>query len=72
MRFLFPLLPAEFEIPDAWWNEAGMSSFTPSGPAYHSTAATHVIPLHVIEPPFRLPEWQRDFTAFAARAWCVS
>jgi hypothetical protein len=24
-RFRFPLLPAEFEIPDAWWTEPGMT-----------------------------------------------
>src|ERR1700724_1734184 len=63
MRFPFPLLPAESEMPDEWWNEAGMSSFTPPGP-YRATAATHMIPLREIEPPFRLSEWQRDFHGF--------
>jgi hypothetical protein len=31
MRFDFPMLPAEFEIPDDWFAEVGMEGFTPSG-----------------------------------------
>jgi hypothetical protein len=27
MRFPLPLFPAEFEIPDEWWAEAGMVGF---------------------------------------------
>jgi hypothetical protein len=65
MRFPLPLFPAEFEIPDAWWSEAGMSAFTPAGAAYRSTvAATHSIPLRDIEPPFRLPEVPKYFRGF--------
>jgi hypothetical protein len=65
MRFALPLFPAEFEIPDAWWSEAGMSGFRPAEAAYRSTAdATHRIPLREIEPPFRLPEVPRDFRGF--------
>ena len=56
MRFPFPLLPAEFEIPDDWWTEAGMTSFKPSGSAYRSTVAAKLVPLREIEPPFRFPE----------------
>jgi hypothetical protein len=65
MRFAFPLLPAEFEIPDDWWTEVGMAGFTPLGPAYRSTAAaTHTVPLREIEPPFRFPESPLDFQGF--------
>lgn len=32
MRFPYPLLPAEFEIPDEWWTEAGMTAFMLAGP----------------------------------------
>jgi hypothetical protein len=65
MRFTFPLLPAEFEIPDEWWSEAGMHGFVLSGPAYRSTtAATHTIPLRELEPPFRFPEAPKDFRGF--------
>ena len=65
MRFLFPLLPAEFEIPDEWWIEAGMAGFTPSAPAYLSTATTtHTIPLRQIEPPARHPEHPLSWRGF--------
>ena len=59
-------LPAEFEIPDEWWAEAGMTGFVPSGPAYHSTAAaTHVVRLRDMEPPFRFPEHPLDWRGFS-------
>jgi hypothetical protein len=65
MRFPFPLLPAEFEIPDEWWIEAGMPGFTPSSSAYRSTAGTtHTIRLRDIEPPFRFPERPLDWHGF--------
>ncbi len=65
MRFSYPLLPAEFEIPDDWWNEAGMNGFTPAGPSYASCdLATQIIPLREIEPPFRFPEHPKDFRGF--------
>lgn len=65
MRFAYPLLPAEFEIPDDWWIEAGMSNFTPDGPTYRSTGdATRTVALRDIEPPFRWPEVQKDFRGF--------
>ncbi len=65
MRFALPMFPVEFEIPDAWWTEAGMSGFTRSGPAYRSTAdATHTIPLRDIEPPFQVPEVPKGFRGF--------
>jgi hypothetical protein len=65
MRFLFPRFPAEFQIPDEWWTEAGMTGFTPSTSAYRSTPeATSVVPLFDIEPPFRLPAVPKDFHGF--------
>ncbi len=65
MRFFYPLFPAEFEIPDDWWNEAGMSGFKPAGPSYASSdLAAQIIPLREIEPPFRFPEHPKDFRGF--------
>jgi len=65
MRFSFPCLPAEFEIPDEWLAEAGMTGFRPSAPAYRSTdAGARAIPLRDIEPPFRYPESPLDFRGF--------
>jgi hypothetical protein len=65
MRFSFPLLPAEFEIPDDWWSEAGMLKFTRGSSAYRSTAATtHSLALREVEPPFRFPEYSKDFRGF--------
>jgi hypothetical protein len=52
MRFAFPRFPAEFEIADDWWIEAGMPGFTRQGSAYRSPA-TDVFALDDIEPPFR-------------------
>lgn len=64
MRFPLPLLPAEFEIPDEWWAEAGMSRFTPAATAYRSKAGATHIPLRDIEPPVRQPDVTRDFRGF--------
>jgi hypothetical protein len=52
MRFAFPRFPAEFEIPDAWWIEAGMPGFNRQGWAYRSSTI-EVVALDDIEPPFR-------------------
>lgn len=72
MRFPFPLLPAEFEIPDEWWREAGMAAFAPPGPAYRSTATATLIPLRAIEPPFRFPERPLNWRGFdRERLICV-
>ena len=51
MRYPVPNYPCEFEIPDAWLNEAGMDGFTRSAPAYRSTTAAVPVPLREIEPP---------------------
>jgi len=64
MRFRFPLLPAEFEIPDAWWTEAGMTTFRPLAPSYRSTPDAVAMPLREVEPPFRNPEVIRDWRGF--------
>ncbi len=65
MRFPFPCFPAEFEIPDSWWVEAGMPGFTPQRKAYNSTTkATRVVSLRDIEPPFRFPEYPKDWRGF--------
>jgi hypothetical protein len=53
MRFAFPRHPAEFEIPDEWWSEAGMPGFRPLGSAYNS-ADGELVQLNDIEPPYRL------------------
>ena len=31
MRFPFPRFPADFELPDEWWSEAGMPGFARQG-----------------------------------------
>ena len=64
MRFRFPLLPAEFEIPDSWWADAGMAAFCPGAPNYRSTPHAVLVPLREIEPPFRNPEVIRDWRGF--------
>ena len=68
MRFAFPLLPAEFEIPDEWRAESGMAGFTPTTRAYRSTTETQTIPLRDVEPPFRWPEHPRDYHGFGRDA----
>jgi hypothetical protein len=64
MRFRFPLLPAEFEIPDVWWTEAGMTTFRPLATGYRSTPDALAVPLREVEPPFRNPEVIRDWRGF--------
>jgi hypothetical protein len=66
MRFRFPLLPAEFEIPDSWWTDAGMTAFCPGAPSYRSTPHPNVIAVRLreIEPPFRNPGVLRDWQGF--------
>src|SRR6266403_135215 len=53
MRYPMPNYPCEFEIPDAWLEEAGMDGFTRTAPAYRSTAAAVPVSLREIEPPPR-------------------
>jgi hypothetical protein len=63
MQFAFPWFPAEFEIPDAWLDEAGMAGFTLRSSAYRSPAADAVA-LDDIEPPFRLRRAPLDWRGF--------
>jgi hypothetical protein len=70
MRFAFPHFPAEFEIPDEWWAEAGMPDFSRSRSAYRSPAPD-TIALDDIEPPFRRSNTPRDWRGFR-RAELVS
>ena len=63
MGFDYPHLPAQFEIPDDWWEESGMPSFQKSGAAYLSQEA-HQVALGDIEPPFRLRTHPLDFHGF--------
>lgn len=68
MRFPYPYYPAEFEIPDDWWTEAGMSGFAPASASYLSSdPAAQIIRLREIEPPSRLPEHSKDFHGFDRR-----
>jgi hypothetical protein len=64
MRFPLPVLPLEFEIPDVWWAEAGMTDFAPKHRAYRSTADASLIPLRNIEPPVRFPERPHHWRGF--------
>ena len=64
MRFHFPLLPAEFEIPDSWWIEAGMAAFRASAPGYRSSPEAALVLLRTVEPPFRNPGVLRDWRGF--------
>ena len=64
MRFPFPCFPAEFEIPDDWWREAGMDGFVPASPMFHSTPDVEGVLLREIEPPVRYPQCPKDFHGF--------
>jgi hypothetical protein len=63
MRFPFPRFPAEFEIPDDWWVEAGMLEFVRRTSAYRSLMAD-LVALDDIEPPFRLLSKPLDWRGF--------
>jgi hypothetical protein len=64
MRFSFPRFPGEFEIPNEWWEEAGMRNFLRKGPTFLSSANAVAIPLTEIEPPMRLPGYAKDWQGF--------
>jgi hypothetical protein len=63
MRFAFPRFPADFEIPDVWWDEAGMTRFIRRNTAYRSAA--ELIAIDDIEPPFRLMSAPLDWHGFS-------
>jgi len=65
MRFSCLRYPAEFQIPDDWWNDAGMYGFIPHDMSYVSLdPAVQMIRLCEIEPPFRCPKYPMDFAGF--------
>jgi hypothetical protein len=64
MRFSFPLLPAEFELPDSWWADAGMAAFCLGAPSYRSSPDALAVPLREVEPPSRNPEVMCDWRGF--------
>ena len=64
MHFLLPMFPAEFELPDDWWAEAGMTGFTPIARSFRSTAEATLILLRDIEPPFRNATAPKDWRGF--------
>lgn len=64
MRFSMPRLPCEFEIPDQWLNEVGISNFNPTAEAYHSTNEAIIVSLRDIAPPSRFPECPMDGGGF--------
>lgn len=64
MRFNFPRFPGEFEIPDEWWEEAGMAGFLCERQSYLSSTDAVTIPLTDIEPPMRLRGYPKDWRGF--------
>jgi hypothetical protein len=64
MRFPMPNYPCEFDIPDEWWAEAGMNSFTPTTSAYRSAPEAVLVQLGVIEPPYRFLSTPKDWHGF--------
>jgi hypothetical protein len=65
MRFPMPHYPGEFEIPDDWLSEAGMTDFKLAGVAYRSSnPAARLIPMTAIEPAPRLTSTPKDFRGF--------
>lgn len=67
MRFRFPLLPGEFDIPDEWWAEAGTDKFSCTQAAYRSAPTAVLVPLCEIEPPFRRRETMHDWNGFCRK-----
>jgi hypothetical protein len=71
MRYPMPNFPCEFEIPDDWPAEAGMTVFKPLSLAYRSTpcllaphAAVELVPLAAVEPPIRSVTVPKDGRGF--------
>ena len=59
MLFTFPQTQIKFDIPDDWWNDAGMAGFRPSARSYAfqetSSWPLLVVPLSDVNPPTRSP-----------------
>ncbi|MDP8997956.1 MAG: hypothetical protein M3O03_13305 [Pseudomonadota bacterium] len=67
MRFNMPHHPLDFEIPDAWWEEAGMNNFQRTGSHYRTQELgdkLKLIPLTPLEPPTRLNTHAKDWRGF--------
>jgi hypothetical protein len=69
MLFAYPGFPAQFEIPDSWWREAGMINFTPSGPFYRTaTPECYIVSLVEIKPILQSERPPLDFCGFREEA----
>jgi hypothetical protein len=64
MRYAMPSFPCEFEIPDDWLIDAGAVGFIPTTTAYRSSSDAVLVPLAVIEPPYRLLTVTKDWRGF--------
>jgi hypothetical protein len=67
MRFNMPHHPLDFEIPDAWWEKAGMNNFQRTGSHYRTRELgdkLKLIPLTALEPPIRLTTHTKDWRGF--------
>jgi hypothetical protein len=64
MRFSLPHFPFEVEIPDTWFTEADLDSFTASAPSFRSTPDATPVPLREIEPPLRARTSPNDWHGF--------
>jgi hypothetical protein len=64
MRYAMPNFPCEFEIPDDWLTEADAVGFIPTTAAYRSSSDAVLIPLAVIEPPYRVLRVAKDWRGF--------
>jgi hypothetical protein len=60
MRFVVPGHAVEFDIPDEWWEAAGMRGFVPRAEAYEAKddrcEPSQTVPFSKILPPRRSPE----------------
>ena len=67
MRFRFPSLPGEFEIPDDWLDQSRFAVFRPSGVCYSCLdTSAEIIEIVNICPPLRKPGVWLDFNGFDA------
>ena len=59
MRFSLNHVSVEFEIPDEWWVEAGMTGFRAASKSYTATASDQwplrIVSLTEVKPPIRSP-----------------
>ena len=50
MRYSMPNYPCEFELPDEWISESGITSFNPNALAYRSNDDAQLVSLSEIVP----------------------